>query len=315
MKTINIAITMGDPAGIGPEVIIKSLKDLKNLKSARFIVLGDKEFLCLRGLKQGKNVSVIDTGRLGRLFLSGRPSKESGRLSFSSLERAVCLLKGGHADCLVTAPISKEAVRLAGFVWPGHTEYLADRFNVKEVEMVFISNILKTVLVTRHLALKEVVRCIKRRRIIKCGGSVFGLLKDSFKIRNPRVAVCGLNPHAGEAGLFGSEEKQEIIPAVKRLNKIFGNHFFGPFAADTLFCRACKGEFDLVMAMYHDQGLVPFKLLSFDQGVNLTAGLPVIRTSPVHGTAFDIAGKNKANHASMKQAILLTYELSKKRFR
>ncbi|MFH1691749.1 MAG: 4-hydroxythreonine-4-phosphate dehydrogenase PdxA [Candidatus Omnitrophota bacterium] len=312
MKRIRIAITMGDPAGIGPEIISKSLKSLKHLKSAHFIVFGSRELFRLRGLKESKSISLVDVGRLWRSFTPGMLSKEAGHFSFKSLKEAVLLLKRGGADCLVTGPISKEAVRLAGFCWPGHTEYLADFFGSKEVEMVFVAQKLKTVLVTRHLALNEAIRCVKKKRIVLCGKLVYKLLTDAFKISDPKIAICGLNPHAGESGLFGQEEKKEIEPALKSLNRVFGHHFFGPFAADTLFCRASQGEFDLVMAMYHDQGLIPFKMIAFETGVNLTAGLPFIRTSPAHGTAFDIAGKNKAKHCSMRQAILLAYELSKK---
>ncbi len=312
MRKINIAITMGDPAGIGPEIIVKSLRSLTNLKGARFIVFGDKKFFLKKGLVESGRVSLFNTGCLSCSFSPGKFSRMTGELSFASLKQAVLLLKQGRADCLVTAPISKEAVRLAGFSWPGHTEYLADCFGIKDVEMVFIARKLKTVLVTRHLALREAVGQVKKKRITSCGRLVFKLLKDGFKIKNPKIAVCGLNPHAGESGLFGVEEKREITPAIKVLNNIFGLHFFGPYAADTLFSRACNGEFDLVMAMYHDQGLAPFKLVAFDSGVNLTAGLPIIRTSPVGGTAFDIAGKNKASYSSMREAILLAYRLFKK---
>lgn len=312
MKRIRIALTMGDPAGIGPEIISKSLKSLKYLKGAQFIVFGDRELFRLQGLRESESVSLMDIGRFSDSFLPGKLSKEAGYLSFKSLKEAVLLLKKGGADCLVTGPISKEAVRLSGFTWPGHTEYLADCFGSKEVEMVFVAQKLKIALVTRHLALRDAICYVKKKRIVVCGKIVYKLLRNTFKISSPKVAICGLNPHAGESGLFGQEEKREIEPAVKSLNKIFGRHFFGPFSADTIFCSASKGEFDLVMAMYHDQGLIPFKMVSFENGVNLTAGLPFIRTSPVHGTAFDIAGKNKAKHRSMRQAILLACELFKK---
>jgi 4-hydroxythreonine-4-phosphate dehydrogenase len=210
----------------------------------------------------------------------------------------------------VTGPIAKKKVRDCGFLHAGQTEFLGHFFKTKHVEMVFVSKPLKVVLVTRHMALKDAVSAIKKRRIVTCGRLVCDLLKKNFRIKSPKIAVCGLNPHAGEGGLFGLEEKLEIAPAIRQLNKILGNYFYGPFPADTIFSRALRSEFDMVMAMYHDQGLIPFKVAEFEQGVNLTAGLPFIRTSPVHGTAFDIAGKNLADHRSMQSAIELAYQLT-----
>lgn len=313
MEKINVAITMGDPAGIGPEIIIKSLKSLHGLRDVHFIVVGDKKLFIKKGLKENFRISLVDAACCYGLFSPGKFSKVSGESSFKSLEYAVTLLKQGRADCLVTAPISKEAVKLAGFSWPGHTEYLAESFAVRQVEMVFIADKLKIVLVTRHLALRDAIKQVKKETIVSCGRLVFRLLRADFKIKNPKIAVCGLNPHAGESGLFGDEERREIKPAIRVLNRLFGSHFSGPYAADTLFGRAYKGEFDLVVAMYHDQGLAPFKLAAFDKGVNLTAGLPFIRTSPVGGTAFDIAGKNKADCSSMREAIRLACKLFKKK--
>ncbi len=312
-RVVNIAISMGAPCGIGPEVLVKALRKLRRQKGVHFFVSGDSYILSRYGFRRASNVSVLDLKSLEpEHFKPGSPNKYSARASLDYLNTAILLVKKGFAHSLVTAPISKEAVLGAGFSWPGHTEFLADSFGSKQVEMVFVSPYLKVVLVTRHLSLKKAIDMITARRIVSCGRIVFKLLKKRFGIGNPKIAVCGLNPHAGEGGLFGKEDIVRIAPAVRNLNRIYGRHFFGPYPADTVFQKARNGEFDLVMSMYHDQGLIPFKLIEFRRGVNLTAGLPVVRTSPVHGTAFDIAGKNKADSESMFHSLMLAYHLSKK---
>ncbi len=312
MRRVNIAISMGDPCGIGPEVLVKALKGLGRMNDVVFFIIGDAFVLKRYGLPRIPSVRVIDLKNINPVrFKPGIPTKNSAKASIDYLKEAVSLIKKGSADCLVTSPISKESVSGLGFSWPGHTEFLAHAFDRAHVEMVFVSERLKVVLVTRHMALQDVAGVISKKRIKECASLIFKLLRNNFKIRYPKVAVCGLNPHAGEAGLFGSEEKAIIAPAVKELNSKWGKHFYGPYAADTVFKRAYEGGFDLVVAMYHDQGLIPFKLMEFQEGVHLTAGLGFIRTSPVHGTAFDIAGKNIADHRPMASAIRLAYTLTK----
>lgn len=307
---MRVAITLGDPAGIGPEIIARALPRFKKIKEARFLVAGDEAVLKRYGFRPQDNVVFFDCGVPGLSRAApGKSTRESARASLNFLERAVVWLKSGEADALVTGPISKEAVASCGFSWPGHTEYLADAFDAKRVEMVFSCDVLKVVVVTRHQALKDVPKTLTEGSIVACGRLILDLLRDRFKIKIPRIAVCGLNPHAGEGGLFGDEEQERIIPAIKLLNKRYGRYFFGPYAADAVFRQAAAGQYDLVMAMYHDQGLIPFKLLGFENGAHLTAGLPFVRTSPVGGTAFDIAGKNIASCHSMACAIELALGL------
>jgi 4-hydroxythreonine-4-phosphate dehydrogenase len=303
---------MGDPCGIGPEVIARAVPQMRRIRDAAFFIFGDAGVLFRYGFRQSGNISLIDQENEGaKFFKPGAPSVAGARASIGYLDAAVAWIKRGEAQALVTGPISKENVKKCGFRWPGHTEFLAHAFGVERVEMVFVSASLKVVLLTRHLSLKKAINALTRERIIGCGSTVYDLLKYSFKICDPKIAVCGLNPHAGESGLFGNEEKIVIIPAIKKLAKKYKGHFSGPYPADTVFYRASKGEFNLVVATYHDQGLIPFKLLEFGAGVNLTAGLPIIRTSPVHGTAFDIAGKNIACPGSMIAAIRLASKLAR----
>lgn len=316
-RPISIVISMGEPSGIGPEVVVKALKGLSRIKDAVFFVTGDSFVLSRYGIKSSPNLSLVDINNIiPSRFTPGSPGKESARASLEYLNAAVSLIKRGICQGLVTGPISKEAAVFgAGFLWPGHTEFLAHAFGVKRVAMVFISDRFKVALASRHIALKQAVKGIREEDIFSCAAIALGLLKKYFKVKRPKIAVSGLNPHAGESGLFGREEIEVIAPAIKKLNKSLGEHFFGPFAPDTVFYRAYQGEFDMVIAMYHDQGLIPFKMVEFRQGIHLTAGLPFIRTSPVHGTAFDIAGKNIADHHSMLNAISLAYQLTKNSLR
>ncbi len=314
MKRFGIAITAGDPCGIGPQVLAKALRRMRDIKDAVFFVFAHGPVLKQSGFKPQKNVIVVDYFYTGvKNFKPGEPCLDSGRASFDYLKGAINSIKSGDCQALVTGPISKDWIRRAGFLWSGHTEYLADTLNAKRVEMVFISKSLKVILLTRHLPIEKVKAQITKKNIVECGLIAGELLKKYFKIRSPRIAVCGFNPHAGENGLFGREEIDCIAPALKQLNSKLGNVFSGPYPADTIFNRALDGAFDMVMAMYHDQGLIPFKLLEFDSGVNLSAGLKIIRTSPVHGTAFDIAAKNIASCTSMASAIELAYRLTKNR--
>lgn len=312
MGGVRIALTMGDPAGIGPEVLAGSLARFKKTNGVKFLVAGAGSLFARYHFKKRDDVIFfLPEDPAAANIKPGHPTPYSAQAGIRYLREAVALLKNRQADCLVTGPISKTHVNACGFSWPGHTEYLADAFGVSRVEMVFISRRLKVALVTRHVSVKDALRALSRERIETCGGLVFHMLKNQFKIRRPRIAVCGVNPHAGEGGLFGDEEKDFIAPAVSGLNKAWGKHFWGPYAADAVFRMATEGAFDCVLAMYHDQGLIPFKMAAFETGAHLTLGLPFVRTSPVHGTGFDIAGKKTASAGSMTAALELAVALTK----
>lgn len=267
-----IVITLGDPKGIGPEVVKKALKlmSIKNL--ARYIVLGG-----------GRSLPV------------------------KYLDEAVRLIQGKQADALVTAPVNKEAINRAGLHFTGHTEYLAELTHTKDVLMMFVSKRLRVSLVTRHIPLKAVSSYINIDRIFRTLFLTAQSLKDYFGIMSPNIGVCGLNPHAGEGGFMGDEEKRLIIPAVEKARLELSNSsiFYGPCSAEGLFYDAYRGRLDAVVAMFHDQGLIPLKMVARDYAVNATFGLPFIRTSPDHGTAYDIAGKDIASADSMIAAIRL----------
>jgi len=331
-----IAITMGDPGGVGPEIIIKAINSSEVRNPCYPLVIGDasvmEEALNLLNLPlklkiikspdeskpTKESIEVIDVIPPHPPFLKGgiksgivkvgmgrfekcKPTPEGGKACVSYIKKAVELALSKHVDGIVTAPISKEALKMAGFKWPGHTEILADLTNTKDYTMMLIGKPLRVILVTIHTALKNVPDLITKSKALK----TIRLAKkacDMLNIKNPRIAVAGLNPHAGEAGIFGDEEIKKIIPAVKEAIKE-GIPVSGPYPPDTIFHKAYKGDVDIVVCMYHDQGLIPLKMIAFDKGVNVTIGLPFIRTSPDHGTAYDIAWKGMANPLSMIEAI------------
>ncbi len=310
MRT-RIAVTMGDPAGIGAEILVKALRRLGRRKGAELHLFGDASILRRYGFDSAERVCFHDMAHAGLKGLRpGRPSRPGARAALGYLQEAVRMVRQGQADGLVTAPVSKEVLRAVGFRWAGQTEFLAHAFGTPQVEMVFVSRRLRVVLVTRHMSLVQAAQSIKKEKIVACGLLIYDFLRRTCGLASPRIAVCGLNPHAGEKGLFGKEEITQIAPAVKQLNRICRGAFSGPAAADALFRRAWEGACDMVMAMYHDQGLIPFKMTEFSRGVHVTAGLPVARTSPVHGTAYDIAGKNKADEGSMLAALELACDLA-----
>ncbi len=287
--SIKIGITIGDPAGIGPEIIDKALKSDK-IPDAEYVVYGHA---------------------LG--VQAGAPSLDSAKIALDALEEGAKALKTGNIAALVTAPICKKNLQQVGFNFPGQTEFIAQRLSSNSqpysVAMCMTGKHLTVGLVTIHEALVKVPTLLNQKQIERTGGLLteFCLKKG---ILNPRIAVLGLNPHAGEQGLFGNEEQTVITPAIVNLSKIFPQAIIsGPHSADTLFHQAYHGDYDAVLCMYHDQGLIPFKLVDFEEGVNVTLGLPHPRTSPDHGTAFDIAGKNIANPSSMIAAIKLAYQL------
>lgn len=306
-----IGITLGDPGGIGPEVTAKALAKIKRTGTARFLVVGDS-FVCEKyAAARRLDVDFYDTKFLTpKKWKTGRISALNGQASLHYLKTALGLLDSKVICALVTAPVSKEGIILSDKSFIGHTELLARHSRRKTVGMMFVGQSLRTLIVTRHLPLKDVPRALNKEIIADTIGLADTALKKQFHIKTPRIAVCGLNPHAGEGGKIGMEEITTIIPAIKkcRQRKIKAD---GPFPADTLFKPSRTKEYDCIIAMYHDQGLIPVKSLYFNEVVNLTVGLPYIRTSPAHGTAFDIAGKNKADPASMLAAIRLAVQLSK----
>ena len=308
-----VLITMGDPAGIGPEIIVRALSDDRISKLAHFLVIGD--FFVIDKIKKilrmKTEISLLDLANVPSTNFSFSSGKSSfGRAAIEYIDKALALLKNGEADCLVTAPVNKLSIHNAGLKdFRGHTEYLAEKTGVEEFAMMFVGKNLKIALVTRHIALRLVAGAISIDSICKTIRLTHEYLIKFFGIEDPRVAVTGLNPHASEGGLFGDEEERIIIPAIRKASCSVKN-IYGPIPADVVFYEALKGRFDAVVAMYHDQALAPFKTLYFNEGVNLTLGLPFIRTSPDHGTAFDIAGKGAADAASMKEAILLACRLA-----
>jgi 4-hydroxythreonine-4-phosphate dehydrogenase len=308
-----IAITIGDPAGIGPEVVLKALSKKEILNVCKPIIIGDKIVIeeAINKLDitiNTKEVELISTDFIKNIrFEKNRPNAKCGLASINYIKKAVELALKKEVDAIVTAPISKESWRMTGYNWPGHTELLAELTNTLDYAMMFYSDILKLILVTIHVALRDVPGLIKKERILK---TILLAEKacEMMGIDRPRIAVAGLNPHAGESGIFGDEELQEIIPAVKEAQER-GIPVTGPYPADSLFHRAYDGEFDIIVSMYHDQGLIPLKMIAFDRAVNVTVGLPIIRTSPDHGTAYDIAWKGIANPSSMIEAIKLAVRM------
>ncbi len=323
---IVIGITMGDPGGIGPEIIVRALADPVVRRSAKFVIFGMSEQLTyasdmvelepfwLRHQHEKisrdypRNVVVADYDDYESPTWLHSPSKVSGEASLTFCRDAIEAARNGIIDAVVTGPISKVSWQLAGGKWPGHTELLADQCKSPRKIMMFVAGPLKLALATIHESLFDIRHSFTIGRVFEPIDLLNTALQDYFGIEKPSIAVAGLNPHAGEDGQFGDEEKRIITPAIL-LAKEMGINCKGPFPADTLFLRASSGEFDGVVAMYHDQGLIPVKLLAFNKAVNVTIGLPIIRTSPSHGTAFDIAGKGLADPSSMKEAIRVAIDM------
>ncbi len=324
-----LAISMGDPAGIGPEVIVRALADPRVAAGLRPLVVGDPEVLqrAVRTCRVPLHVAPVDTvpsrplergvlpvlttGRSARLVMPGRWSRTTGAASLAAVDRAAALVRSGDADALVTAPICKQAWRSAGAKAPGHTEYLARLTQTKEYAMMFVGGPFRLVLATIHEPLARVPGLLTADLIVRVALCGVRELQRRFGLKRPRLAVAGLNPHAGEGGIFGDEERRAVAPAVRRLARHRDLTVTGPLAPDTLFAQAREGRWDLIVCMYHDQGLIPFKLLALHSGVNVTAGLPIIRTSPDHGTAFDLAGTGRADPGSMAAALRTAAEMVK----
>jgi 4-hydroxythreonine-4-phosphate dehydrogenase len=331
LEDLPIAITMGDPCGIGPEIIAMLYADAAPLPSS--LVLGDEGLIkrAIRLLALPLTVGVIDSpedfqftsntihvislSRLPEDLPFGQLDARAGKAAFDYIRAGIDLALQKRIRAVVTAPINKEALRLAGFHYPGHTEILADFSETKDFAMMLMNSDLRVILVTIHVSLREALEQLTIEReltIIRLAHRAM----IQLGIARPRIAVAGVNPHAGEHGLFGSEDEAIIRPAIRQA-QAGGIAASGPWPGDTVFMHARQGRFDVVVAQYHDQGLIPVKYLGVDEGVNITVGLPFVRTSVDHGTAFDIAGKGEASHASLRvaveQAALLTKSFSNAR--
>jgi 4-hydroxythreonine-4-phosphate dehydrogenase len=322
-----IAITMGDPAGVGPEIIMKSLAHADLFERCRPLVIGDIGRLRQAGKIVGVDlamnpvakpadgkympgtVDVIDIAVVPADLPFGKVSPAGGEAAYRFIECAAKLAMDGAADAICTAPLNKEALHAAGHIFPGHTEMLAHLCGIKEVSMLLVAPNLRVIHVTTHMALLDAIAMINPGLVERTIGRAQDTLVKAG-IKNPRIGVCAINPHAGEHGLFShGEEEEKIEPAIRKCQER-GWNVEGPLPADTLFFRAGRGDFDCVVAMYHDQGHGPIKVLGIEAGVNITVGLPVVRTSVDHGTAFDIAGTGKAVERSMLEALRQAIELA-----
>ncbi|HHT9129756.1 MAG TPA: 4-hydroxythreonine-4-phosphate dehydrogenase PdxA [Candidatus Brocadiaceae bacterium] len=324
-----IGITAGDPCGIGPEIILKALETQSIRNLANYLIIGNKGVFdrTARSLKIPltyqtiSHLTKIDDVKhpISLLPVSGfnsnitkqkRATAEGGEISVQCVIKGINLAMSGYIDALVTAPICKEAIHLAGYGYPGHTEMLHIFSGAKRVVMLMVGGKLRVAFVTTHIALKDVPQSITVEDVLGTIAITDSGLRQYFDLKMPRVAVCGLNPHAGEEGLFGDEERRVIIPAIEKAKKK-GIQCEGPVSADTVFYKSLKGVYDAVIAIYHDQGAIPLKLHAFETGVNITLGIPFVRTSPDHGTAYDIAGKGVADPRSMMEAIKIAVKMSR----
>jgi 4-hydroxythreonine-4-phosphate dehydrogenase len=322
-----VGVTMGDPAGIGPEVVLKAVAERDVRLVCEPLIIGDAQLLAhtARTLDLQCGYEIVRRGEplpsdwhgpliyhldnVGAAVTPGVESAEAGRAAGQYIEAAVALVGAGLVDAIATAPINKRALFLGGYAFPGHTEFLAHLTGSDECAMAFVAANLRVVLISTHVPLAEAIRLVEKDRIV----GVVRLTERELRrwgIARPRIAVAALNPHGAEGGLFGVEEAAEIAPAVEAC-RASGLEVSGPHSADTVFLRASRGEFDAVVSCYHDQAMIPVKCLSFGEAVNVTLGLPFIRTSVDHGTAFDIAGRGVAEHSSMVAAITLAARLAR----
>ncbi len=325
-----MGITQGDSNGIGYEVIIKALSDERILDQFTPIVYGSPKLFdfYLKTIHEIDSLPVNDItaateAQRGRVNIlnclpdstfaePGAPGAEAAKSAIASLDRAVADIKGGLTDVLVTAPINKKSMSLQGFPFPGHTEYLINAFGVSDAAMMMISDRIKLSVVTGHIPLKDVADSISEEKILSKLRLLKASLQNDFSCDNPRIAVLSLNPHSGDGGLLGDEEETIIIPAIQKAEEE-GIQAFGPFSPDGYFGLGHYQQFDATLAMYHDQGLSPFKTIAFSDGVNFTAGLPIVRTSPDHGTAYEMAGRDLADPSSMRSAIYDAVDIFRRR--
>ena len=315
--SLRLAVTLGDPRGIGPEIVQAVLRNPP--PGADFVVVGPDELVAgyaagigvgslAGGSEQGAGSRSTDSSTSSPLPAPGSLLAEAaGRLTGLAVEKAVELTLAGKVDAIVTAPAQKSALHLAGYQYPGHTEWLAALAGDVDVAMMLAAEMLRVVLVTTHVPLSQVPQLLTTERVVRTGEIASRALREWFGISEPRLALCAVNPHAGEGGLFGDEDDTVLAPAAQQLGAD------GPLPADTVFVRALRGEFDVVLAPYHDVGMTAIKMAAFGSAVNVTLGLPFIRTSPDHGTALDIAGKGLADPSSMRKAVELAIELANRR--
>lgn len=320
-----IGITTGDAAGIGPEISLKAVADAELCAVCRPVLVGDLAFLKKAAVDFGLDLELVEFGskfedrapvnevfdlkNLPGTVMIGIDAAVTGKASAECIKVAVDLWRSGKIDAIATAPISKKAISLGGYHFPGHTEFLAELTGTPEFAMSFFAEKLRVVLLSTHTSLRNAIELVKTDRLVKLIRFSNGQLSKLLG-RDIKIAVAGLNPHASEQGMFGSEEADEILPAIEQSRDEFGIDVTGPYSPDTIFLRGFSGEFDAVIACYHDQATIAVKSLSFGSSVNVTLGLPLIRTSVDHGTAFDIAGKGIADASSMKAAIKLAAELT-----
>ena len=327
---IVVGITQGDSNGIGYEVIIKALADPRILDQFTPVIYGssklfgfyrktipeveqmDTNAISSASEAHAKRINIVNCLPDSTFAEPGQATPESAKSAIKSLETAIRELKEGKIDVLVTGPINKKAMSNEGFGFPGHTEFIQNSFGVKDVTMLMVSHRLKLGVVTGHIPLKDVASQITEEKILSKLRLMNEALKKDFVVDQPRIAVLSLNPHSGDGGLLGTEEQDIIIPAIRKATEE-GILAFGPFSPDGYFGLSHYENFDATLAMYHDQGLYPFKALSFEDGVNYTAGLPVIRTSPDHGTAFEMAGRDEADPRSMRAAIFTAIDIYRNR--
>lgn len=326
MSSPPIGVTLGDPAGVGPEIIAKTFAEPDFTERNRALVIGDEAILkraidlleldlqinVVSGVEEGNFqpgfVDLLPASDLPEDLPFGELDERAGAAAFKYVKKATELALEGGIQAVCTAPLNKEAMHLGGYKYPGHTEILAELTGTKDYAMMLVAEDLRVIHVSTHVALKEAIDRVQPEREL----TVIRLARDALLklgVSEPKIAVAGLNPHAGENGLFGNEDAERIKPAVERAVEE-GIEASGPWAADTVFSRARKGEFDMVVVQYHDQGHVPIKLLGFESGINVTVGLPFFRTSVDHGTAFDIAGTGKADHTSLQAALDLARVLA-----
>lgn len=327
---IRVGISHGDVNGVSYEVIMKTLADNRILKGKTVIVYGSAKsaafhrkalnlpnfnFNQIKTADEAlpRKANIINCVDNNLRVDVGKSTEAAGKASFEALQAAVQDLKDKKIDVLVTAPINKKNIFSKDFSFPGHTEYLAKEFGANDVVMLLVSESMRIGVVTGHVPLAKVPELITEELILKKLQILNKSLIEDFNIRKPRIAVLGLNPHAGDEGVLGDEEQKIIIPAIDKAKEKHNIYAFGPYSADGFFGAGDYTKFDAVLAMYHDQGLAPFKALSFDDGVNVTVGMPVIRTSPGHGTAYGIAGQDKASESSFRNAFYLAIELFEKR--
>ncbi|HYG01210.1 MAG TPA: 4-hydroxythreonine-4-phosphate dehydrogenase PdxA [Chryseosolibacter sp.] len=324
-----IGITIGDLNGIGPEVIIKALSDNRILSMITPVIYGSAKVIAFykkqlaieefnytqlrsRGQLAPRSINVVNCWEDNFEITPGKPSRESGKAAFTAIKTACEDLKDGFLDALVTGPVDKQTIHSAEFPFKGHTEYLAEFFGVKDSLMFMVADNIRVGLATGHVPVKDISPLITKERLESKLKLMEHSLRTDFGITKPKIAVLGLNPHAGDGGLLGMEE-EDVIKGVIADHRNRGKLVFGPLPSDGFFGSAQYKRYDGILAMYHDQGLIPFKTIAFEDGVNFTAGLPFVRTSPDHGTAYNLAGKNQANESSLREAIYRAAALFKQR--